>query len=348
MTERLFSAIGENPEVKAYILENDQGAFVEILDFGGIIRRICIPDRQGNLADVALGQDSLTAYRQNPSCTGSLLGRSANRIANASFTIDQKTFCLDRNLGQHNIHGGRQGYASQKFSAKTSIGQQSASLLLHHLDHGEGGFPGEVDFTVIFTFREDMRLEIEYLGLPSEDTVLNPSHHCYFNLGGHDSGSIENHLLKINAEFFTPNDGECMPTGEIKAVRNTAFDFTTPERLGNGLVSEDEQIERCKGYDHNFCLVGRGYRLAADVADPASGRRLLLYTDMPGVQLFTANNMPPIPCKDGVIYGNHQGFCLETQYYPNSANQSHFPSPIQRKNQLFISRSTFCFMTDDN
>ena len=346
VNERLFSTSGEEPVVKAYTLENEQGAAVEILDFGGIIRRICLPDRQGNLADIALGQDSLTAYHQNPSCTGSLLGRNANRIANASFSIDGQTYDLDRNLGLHNIHGGGQGYARQKFAATTLVNERSASLILHHLDRGEGGFPGVVDFTVTFTFSEDLRLDIEYRGLPSENTVLNPSHHCYFNLGGHDSGNIENHQLKINAAYFTPNDFECMPTGEIKSVRNTAFDFRTSRRIGSGLMSADEQIMRCNGYDHNFCLASRGYRLAAEVADPASGRRMLLYTDMPGVQLFTANNMPPIPCKDGVVYYNHQGFCLETQYYPNSANQSHFPSPFQSKDRWFTSRTTFCFTTD--
>ena len=198
-----------------------------------------------------------------------------------------------------------------------------------------------------YTFTEECVLDIAYLAVPSADTVLNPSNHCYFNLGGHDSGSVAGHEMKLHANFFTPNDFECMPTGEIWKVQGTAFDFTAFRAIGDGLKSADAQIALCKGYDHNFCLSGRGYRLAAEVRDPASGRRMELHTDMPGVQLFTANAMPPLGCKEGAIYRNHQGFCLETQYFPNSVNQSHFPSPVQRKKTVFRSRTTFRFLVED-
>lgn len=346
ISQRSFPSASCTEPVTAYMLTNSQGATVEILDLGGIIRSIHVPDRDGRFADIALGQDSMEAYQKNNSCTGAILGRNANRIADACFPIDGKEYRLDRNFGRHNIHGGRAGYSTVKFTAETGEEEGLARLVLRHRDRGEGGFPGTVDFQVTYTFSEDCALDIAYRALPSEDTIINPSNHCYFNLSGHDSGSVEDHVMKINAGFFTPNDYECMPTGEIRTVVGTAFDFTSPRRIGDGLNGDDRQVALCKGYDHNLCLSGRGYRLAAGVEDPASGRRMDLFTDMPGLQLFTANNMPPIPCKDGVVYSNHQGFCMETQYYPNSANQSHFPSPVQRKNQMFQSRTTYRFYTE--
>jgi aldose 1-epimerase len=347
ISRRPFPSGVDGERVTAYTLGNSRGASVEILDSGGIVRSIRVPDRHGRMADVALGQDSMDDYRSNPSCTGAILGRNANRIADASFSIDGKEYRLDRNLGRHNIHGGRAGYSTVLFDAEACEEAGIARLILRHRDCGEGGFPGTVDFQVTYSFCEDCVLEIAYLALPSEDTVLNPSNHCYFNLGGHDSGSVAEHLMKINAAFFTPNDFECMPTGEIWAVSGSAFDFTSPRRMGDGLEGNDGQVALCGGYDHNLCLAGRGYRLVAEVKDPGSGRRMDLYTDMPGVQLFTANSMPPIPCKEGVIYSNHQGFCLETQFFPNSANLSHFPSPIQRKNQAFRSRTSFHFNVEN-
>jgi len=351
ITLRSFPGIPGQEAVTAYTLENAMGASVEILDLGGIVRSIRVPDRYGRLDDIALGQDTMEAYRTNRSCTGAILGRNANRIAGATFSIDGKEYTLDRNLGLHNIHGGSAGYSTVKFLVETedteSAGADAGTtrLILRHKDRGEGGFPGTVDFQVTYTFNDDCVLDIAYQADPSEDTVLNPSNHCYFNLGGHASGSVENHLMKINADFYTPNDYECMPTGEILSVKGTAFDFNTARRIGEGLRSSDAQIILCKGYDHNLCLAGRGYRLVAEVSESTSGRRMDVYTDTPGVQLFTANNMPPIPSKDGVIYQNHQGFCLETQYFPNSANLSHFPSPVQRKNTTFRSRTSYCFGT---
>ncbi len=321
--KQLFGTIN-NQDVFIYTLDNGNGLKAEILSYGGIIKSLAY-----NGIDVVLGRDTLNDYLNNEGYFGALIGRNANRIEGAAFSLNGKNYTLAKNDGNNNLHGGNKGFDSKIWDCE-ELDMQEPQLTLHLISpDGEEGFPGTAEIQVTYTLTQENSLKIHYEAACDQDTVLNLTNHTYFNLNGHESGSVENHSMQINASFYTPNTPECFPNGEILSVEGTAFDLRAPKKLKNGFESKHPQIMLFDGYDHNFVLDGCGYRLAAIAIGDKTGICMETYTDQPGVQLYTGNGInAATTCKQGCKYAPHHAFCLETQVFPNALKFAHFPSSI--------------------
>ena len=328
VSERKFGVLQTGETVKIFHLENKSGAYAEVTDFGAILVKVCVPDKDGTLTDVVLGYDDLASYEVNGCFFGSTIGRNGNRIGGAKFSVNGKEVVLAQNENDNNLHSGPDGF-EKKLWKVAEISDDKNSVIFNRISpDGENGFPGEFDVSVKYEFTEDNELRIHYQGICDEPTVANMTNHSYFNLAGHASGTIDNQILQINSEFYTPNDSECMPTGEVLSVMGTPFDFRAPKPIGQDINADFEQIEMFGGYDHNFAISGRGYRLCAIAKCLENGITMEVYTDKPGVQLYTSNGLPEGIYKEGAKYSTHQAFCLETQYFPNGMKNSHFIAPI--------------------
>lgn len=327
-------------DVYAYILTNSEGMTAEILNYGGIIRRLIYKN-----TDVVLGRDSLEEYLNNEGYFGVIIGRNANRIENSQFELDGKIYNVCANNGKNNLHGGKEGFDKKLWDAKI-IDEEEPSLILTTVSpDGEEGFPGSVTVSVTYTVTKDNGLKIHYSGETDANTVLNMTNHSYFNLNGHKSGDTKKHILWLNSDFYTPNNDECVPTGEVLSVKNTPFDFSTDDSLGMRLESNHEQIKKIGGFDHNFALNGQGYRKVGKLYGDKTGISMEIYTDQKGIQLYSANWMDEERiCKDGAIYSKHHGVCLETQAFPNNLKFSHFPGSILIKGEKYDTITTYKFI----
>lgn len=327
-------------EVFLFILDNGKGLRAEITNYGGIVKSLVY-----NGTDVVLGRDTLEEYLGNSGHFGALIGRNSNRIEDAKFTLGDKEYTLCANNGRNNLHGGNNGFGKRVWDAKIIDGNEPKLELYLISPDGDEGFPGEVAIKVTYTLTKDNSLVIAYDGVATADTVLNMTNHSYFNLNGHNSGTIDGHKLTLNADFYTPNNDECMPYGEILSVNGTAFDFTKGKTVGDALKSQEEQITMFGGIDHNFVISGRGYRKAGVLVGDKTGIKMEVYTDRPGVQIYTENSIErDRVCKDGAVYSVHSGICLETQAFPNSLKFSHFPDAIVRKNEVYFTQTEFRFI----
>ena len=326
-----FGKLPDGTAVQQFTLRNARGTVAKIITYGAIIAALEVPDRNGSATNVLLGADSLDRYLGGRgSVPGAVvLGRVANRIANASFTIDGVEYKVTANHGQHHLHGGRKGFEKVVWQSRPlSVGDHSAGVQLTYLSQdGEEGYPGNLTATVTYTLTDDNELRLDYTATTDKPTLINLSNHAYFNLAG--SGSITNHELWLNADRYTVTDAQLIPTGEIASVRDTALDFTTPALIGARM----NQLTQPRGiYDHNFVINGGGKSLviAARVKEPQSGRVMEVRTTEPGVQLFT---------------GRQGRFCLETQHFPDSVHHSNFPSTVLRPGEKFTSTTIFAFST---
>ncbi len=338
ISKTIFGTLGEN-EVYSYVLYNGKDLRAEILNYGGIVRRLIYKG-----TDVVLGRDNLSEYQNNTGYYGALIGRNSNRIANAKFELNGKDYTLAVNDKGNNLHGGIVGYNARVWNAECVDGDEPKLILTLHSPDGEEGFPGNVDVKVTYTLTSDNQLVIHYEGTTDEDTVLNMTNHSYFNLNGHSNGTIDNHTLMLDSSFFTPNCDQCMPTGEIWASKGTAFDFTTPKTLKEGFESGDKQVDMFGGFDHNFVLNGRGYRHTGTLIGDKTGIKMDMYTDLPAVQLYTGNSIElGRCCKDCAIYTTHSALCLETQVFPNSLKHAHYPGPILRKGEKYDTTTSYKF-----
>lgn len=338
ITRKPFGKI-HGKDVYLYSLVNSNGMKAEIMNYGGTIVSLYAPDRNGNLRDVTLGFDNLEDYVNHSPFFGAIIGRHANRLEDASFTLNGVFYQLNRNEGRNQLHGGLEGFDKKVWEAETVSESGQESLRLKYLSPDmEENYPGNLDVTVTYTLTDDNELVIDYHAVSDKDTVVNLTNHAYFNLAGHDSGTILNHQLMINARRFTPISAEWLPTGEIRDVAGTPFDFTKMRTVGQGLLEcmDDEQMKYGSGYDHNFVLdvSGRKPEKAAELYDPQSGRFMEVYTTKPGMQLYTGNHVN-VKGKGGVHYTKNSGLCLETQYFPNSMKHSNFPSPILRAGDVY-------------
>ena len=325
--------------VYRYVLDNGNGLSAHILNYGGIIAKLIF-----NETDVVLGRDSFEEYMSNDGYFGALIGRNSNRIANAEFELNGKVYKLYPNKGKNNLHGGKEGFNAKVWEAETIDGEEPSLILTLTSPDGEEGFPGEVNVKVTYTLTRDNSLVIHYQGNSDQDTILNMTNHTYFNLNGHNSGTIDNHKLWLASSFYTPNNDECVPTGEVLSVKGTAFDFSTEETLGDRFSSAHEQIELFGGFDHNFCLDGYGYRLAGKLVGDKSGIIMEMYTDSSGVQLYTGNGINENRvCKEGARYTKHGALCLETQAFPNFTGCSHFPNGFIKKGEKYDHVTAFKF-----
>ena len=314
---------------------------VEIISYGATIHRVYAPDRNGNIADVILGRDDLAGYTSPGAAAGSVIGRVANRIKNHSFTINGKRYILDANERKNTLHGGSGNYAHKNFAV---VEATDTLVRLATRDCGEGGFPGEISVEVCYTLSDDGMLMIEYSAVPTLDTPINLTNHVYFNLEGQGSGTVYGHTLSIDAGYYTPSDSKNIPTGEIFSVRRTPFDFLKPRNLGEAMIELERSGNIFNGYDINFVLNGEGWRKIAEARDEGSGRALDVFTDLPGVQLYTANNLRDGAVgKDGAKYLPHAGFCLETQFFPDTIHKPHFPGGLAYANELFATATAYRF-----
>ena len=345
--EQGFGSIGSD-SVALYVLKNESGMSVEITNYGGIITKIITPDRNGEFADIVLGYDSLAQYVEKTPYFGAFVGRYANRIAKGTFTLNGKSYQLETNNGPNALHGGEIGLDKKIWKAESFKTDQTVGLELSILSHdNEEGYPGNLSVQIKYELNNQNELRINYSAETDKSTVVNFTNHSYFNLLGADQGSIIDHVLQINADSFTPVDETSIPTGEIRAVGNTPFDFNLPMRIGERIEqTENDQINIGNGYDHNFVLrkSRAQLELAARVEEPTKGRVLEVLTTEPGVQLYTANYLgKKFKGKKGKAYASRDAFCLETQHFPDSPNQPHFPTTVLNPNEMYMSTTVFRF-----
>ena len=346
-TSELFGKLPDGGEVYLYRIHGGSGVTAEILSYGATIHRLLVPDKNGQIADVVLGRDNLEEYLQTPNITGGVIGRVVNRISDAKFTIGEKTYHTEITADDFTKHSGSANYAWRNFTGKVFEQNGVAGVILSLRDNGEGGFPGGMNVSVTYSLDANGNFRLFYEAMPEEDTPISLTNHVFFNLAGHNSGSVENQIIRIDADFYMPGLVNGMPTGEILSVKGTALDFTVPKTFGEGFASDEPQITSIGGYDHNYCIRGRGMRPGGLVKDPVSGRCLEFFTDMPGVQLYTGvHTADNFPGKDGATYSNGHSFCLETQNYTNAINWSHFPSMLYKAGEKFESETIFHFYAE--
>jgi aldose 1-epimerase len=344
-----------------FTLKNGHNMTVKITNYGGVIQSIWVPDRSGQVKNVALGFPKLDDYVTdftNPPAGGSgdtyfgaIIGRYANRIANGMFTLNGVTYHTPQNNGPNTLHGGPDSYNTQVWTATPKVGPHSVSLELTYNDpDGYNGFPGAVQNVVTYTLNQDNALRIDYRARTTKETVINLTNHTYFNLGGEGSGDVYHQLMQINAGSFTPTNANLIPTGQIAPVAGTPFDFRSIKPIGRDIRNAGapfgNQLVLAHGYDHNWVLDGSGMKLAAISVDPGSGRELRTYTTEPGVQFYTGNFLVgDLVGTSGRTYRQSDGFTLETQHYPDSPNEPSFPSTRLEPKQTFTSSTIYKFST---
>jgi aldose 1-epimerase len=328
-----------------FSLTSANGLEAKITNYGGILVSLVVPDRNGHPADIVLGYDTVEKYvADNRPHFGATIGRYGNRIGRARFSLNGVEYRLAKNNGENSLHGGNRGFDKVIWTPRKLPG---GGLELSYLSRaGEEGYPGNLTVTVTFTLERNS-LRIGYAATTDQDTILNLTNHSYFNLKGGE-GDVLDYRVMLNADRYTPVDAELIPTGELRPVADTPFDFSRPQAIGARINQDNEQLRFGKGYDHNWVLNrrGPGLTLAARVHEPSSGRVLEVYTTEPGVQFYTANGLSDIQGKAGRMYGPRSAFCLETQHFPDSPNHPGFPSTVLRSGQHFNSTTEFRFRSE--
>lgn len=334
-----FGTMPDGRPVELYTLTNANGAVLKVINYGTIITELHVPDRAGRLGDVVLGFDNLGQYLAGHPYFGCTVGRVANRIAGAKFTLEGKTYTLAANDGPNHLHGGLKGFDKVLWQAEV---QNDASVKFTYTSpDGEEGYPGNLAVTVVMTWTDQNELVLEYTATTNKPTPVNLTNHSYFNLAS--EGDILGHVLMLSASQYTPADASLIPTGEIKPVAGTPLDFTMPTPIG---ARFDQLDTNPRGYDHNFVInrAGKGLALAARVFEPNSGRVMEVFTTEPGVQLYTGNFLDgSLKGKRGVVYSQYTGFCLETQHFPDAVNKPAFPSIILRPGHTYHQTTVYRF-----
>lgn len=349
ITSAPFGKTASGAPVELYTLRHSRGMEAQIMTYGGIVTCLTAPDRNGKYADIVLGHDTLAEYIKNNSpYFGALIGRYGNRIAKGRFVLDGKQYALPTNDGPNSLHGGNIGFDKVVWKAaameSTANGPQ---LTLTYLSRdGEEGYPGALSVTAVYTLTEDNALRLDYTATTDKSTIVNLTHHSYFNLRGH--GDILSHVVQINADRFTPVDSTLIPTGELNPVANTPFDFRKPTAIGARIDVADEQLKFGRGYDHNWVINKKPGELApmATVYEPETGRVLEVSSTEPGLQFYTGNLLDGTqPAKGGSTYAHRTGFCLEPQHFPDSPNRSEFPSTVLKPGQTYTNTIVYRFST---
>ncbi len=342
-----FGKTSGGQPVELYTLSNVHGMTVEIMTYGGTVVSLTAPDRHGKYADVVLGMDSVAGYQRQTAFFGALIGRYGNRIGHAQFSLDGQTYKLPKNDGDNTLHGGPQGFDKRVWKVRKA---QGTAVELTYVSHdGEEGFPGNLTATVIYTLTARNELKIDYSATTDKDTVVNLTNHSYFNLAGAGAGDILQHQLTLYADRFTPVDAGLIPTGELRPVAGTPFDFSTATAIGARIGQDDEQLKYAKGYDHNWVLKrapGDDSPLskAAEVYEPVSGRVLEVFTTEPGVQFYTGNFLDgTVHGKGGKVYPFRGALCLETQHFPDSPNKPDFPTTELKAGAVYNSTTVYRF-----
>ena len=338
-----FGTLQTGEEVYLYTLKNKNGMEAKFTNFGAALVDLFVPDKDGKLEDVVLGFDNLEDYISNPSFFSVTIGPNANRVGGAAFTLNGKEYHLPVNDGPNNLHSDMDnGYQKRPWAVEE--GENSLTFSIEGKD-GEMGFPGNKEVKVTFTLTDNNELKLKYYATADVETLINLTNHTYFNLAGHDSGSIEGHLLCLHASRYTPVLPGAIPTGEISPVAGTPLDFTKKKRIGEEIGADCEQLKLVQGYDHNFALDGADgtMREVAEVEDPKSGRRMKVYTTLPGIQFYAGNCIVEQSGKGGVHYGPRTGLCLETHYFPDSIHHPEFEQAVFGAGQVSESETIYAF-----
>lgn len=341
-----YGVTPKGDSIKKYTLTNKNGMKVEVINFGGIITSLTAPDRKGKYEDVVLGFTKPEGYFDgNPYYFGALIGRYGNRIANAKFALEGKTYEIDKNDGPNSLHGGKQGFHTRLWNIEVVKDTKFPTLKLSYTStDGEEGYPGKLKTTVFYTLTDDNALEISYEAETDKPTLVNLTQHSYFNLSGNFTKTITDHEMQINADHFLPVNETLIPTGEQKAVKGTPFDFTVSKSIGKDINADDDQLKKGKGYDHNWILNGKGLRSIAKVYHQGTGRLMEVFTEEPGVQFYSGNFLDgKFDTKTGGKNEFRTGFCLETQHFPDSPNQPSFPSTELKPGQKYQSKTIYKF-----
>lgn len=350
---KAFGKTNDGTPVEQYILRNSHGLQATVITYGATLQSLKVPDKNGNTEDIVLGFDNVQGYQAGTAYFGATIGRYGNRLANGAFELDGKHYQVPKNDGPNALHGGTQGFDKRVWKAEPSKTDDSVGVTLTYLSKdGEMGFPGNMKTEVTYSLTEKNELRIEYKASTDKPTVLNLTNHSYFNLAGAGNGNVLKQLVTLHADHYTPVNAKLIPTGELLAVSSTPMDFTQPTAIGQNIKADHPQLKFAEpehgGFDFNWVLDAEGDigQLAADVLDPVSGRRLQLYTTEPGLQFYTSNFLDgTVRGKAGKVYPHWGAFTLETQHYPDSPNQSHFPSTRLDPGKTYSQSTLFKFST---
>ena len=344
ITSQPFGQTPDGAPIERYTLTNANGLEAAIITYGGTLTALRVPDRAGAFGDIVLGFDTLEPYLADHPFLGALVGRFCNRIAGAQFTLNGTTYPLARNDGPNHLHGGPHGFHRVIWRASERPSDEGPSLALYYLSRdGEEGYPGNLSVDVVYTLTDQNALRIDYSATTDRDTVINLTHHAYFNLTG---GDILSHQLELDGTRYLPIDETLIPIGELRPVQHTSMDFTTSTAIGDRIASDDEQVRRGHGYDHTWVIDKPAGALghAARVYAPDSGRVLDVSTTAPGVQFYSGNMLDgSLAGKGGAIYTRNSGLCLETQHFPDSPNQPQFPSTVLHPGETYRQTTIFQF-----
>lgn len=347
VSEKRFGVLKSGEEVKIFHLENQSGAYAEVIDFGAILVKVCVPDKDGKLTDVVLGYDDVASYEVNGCFFGATIGRSGNRISGAKFKIHGTEVTLTQNENDNNLHSGPNGFEKKLWEA-SEVSQEKNSVAFHRISpDGENGYPGEFDIYVTYEFTEENELKIHYHGISDAPTVANMTNHSYFNLSGEGSGTAMDQYLTIHATYYTPvADSHSIPTGEYAEVAGTPMDFTKEKTIGERIDAEFDQLQFTGGYDHNYVTddYEKGMvRLIASAYSEQTKIAMDVKSDCPCVQFYAGNFIEDERGKNGHVYTKRDGFCLETQVEPNAVNEEKFHSPILEKGESYDSVTAYRF-----
>ncbi|MDO5422957.1 MAG: aldose epimerase family protein [Eubacteriales bacterium] len=342
-----FGKTGNGAQASLFTLTNRNGMRVSVTDLGATLVAACVPGKDGKLTDVILGYREAKDYETYGGFFGAVIGRNGNRIGNAEVELNGKTYHLEKNEKENNLHSGNSGFDKRIWEAVCLEEENAVRFTLESPD-GDEGFPGNMTVSVTYTLTEENSIKLHYQAKADADTIANLTNHSYFNLAGHDRpGTITDHVLWLDADAFTPTDADSIPTGEIRPVEGTPFDFRSPKEIGLEIDSDYEQIVKGGGYDHNFVLnhQGEGIRKIAEVTLPAMGRKMEVFTDLPGVQFYAGNFIGEEKTgKGGVHYGKRQGLCLETQVYPDAVHHENFPSSVLKAGEVYDTTTVYRFV----
>ena len=336
-----FGKTKEGQKVSRIKLEQNDGSYITILDYGASIDAVVVPDKNGNLIDVSLGYSTIEQYQAESPYFGSTVGRFANRIAFGKFNLAGKEYKLALNDGENHLHGGLKAFDKRVFDYK--IEDDTVVFSLQSPD-GDEGYPGNLSVSVRFSFSKEHELKIEYYAECDMDTPINLTNHAYFNLNGEGTGDILGHSMKIYTSEYTPINSNLVPTGEVVKVAGSAFDFTEAKKIGRDIEATNEQLQYGFGYDHNYVFGNDGQmKLCAETIGEKTGIKMATFTTKPGMQFYSGNMMKKSVGKSGKPYDKRHGFCLETQYFPDSVNQANFPSSILKKGEKYNYTTIYAF-----
>lgn len=336
-----FGSTSKGETARLYEIKNSSGVRARITDYGANLVSLFVPDQKGNPVDVVLGYEEVSGYEKGTCFIGAVIGRVANRIGGASIELNERIYPLTDNDHGNTLHSGRD-FTNQRMWEVENETENSLTLKLHSPD-GDQGYPGSVDIYVTYSVTEENGLSIHYTGIPTEDTLLNLTNHSYFNLSGHKSKDVLSQKVMLDADAYTRADAASIPTGEILSVEGTPMDFRTEKPIGQDIEADYEALKLGRGYDHNWVLNGSGMRKAASMYSGETGICMEVWTDLPGVQFYTANYVEDEEGKDGAVYGRRSGACFETQYFPDAIHKDHFKKPIVHAGEEYCTTTVYKF-----